>query len=101
MNNEHVHPIFQQMLNTFAGAATSPQPVGALATGDAAIRRAAYVSALVKHDWSAGFSDDGRKHAEERIAYAKLREEQRAIDPDFEIWNRHCHRSCINGQEYF
>ena len=89
MNNSHLHPLSAGLLAPFAGAAMQPQPVGTLATGEAAIKRAAYVSALVKMDWSYEFSDDGRVWAAGRDALAALRAMQAEIDPTGELWLRH------------
>lgn len=55
----------------------------------AELRRARYVSALIRHDWHHEFSDDGRVVREGRAALAELRRERAAIDPDCELWNRH------------
>lgn len=68
------------------------------------LRRAAYVSALARFGrspgWSYEFSDDAgvRMHGDNLLA--ELRHEQQQIDPDFVIWNKHCHPACKNGARY-
>ena len=81
--DSNLNPLIAAICAAHLAPATSPQPVGALATGDAAIKRAAYVSALVKMDWSYEFSDDGRD------ALAALRAMQAEVDPTGELWLRH------------
>lgn len=84
MNAQQLHPVFAGLLQTFAG-----QP--------AQLRRAAYVSALRRHDWGHEYSDDINAWRRGREELAQLRAEQREIDPDFELWNRNCPEECKNG----
>lgn len=53
------------------------------------LRRAQYVSRLVRMDWEFERSDDGRAHRAGRDELQALRELQADIDPDAEIWNRY------------
>jgi len=64
------------------------------------LRRSAYVSALARFDWSHEFSDDASVARAGRRRLEELRHEQEQIDPDFAIWNKHCHPACKNGARY-
>jgi hypothetical protein len=64
------------------------------------LRRAAYVSMLRRHDWSHEMSDDAGAYRRGRQALEQLRQEQQTIDPDFNIWNRHCAERCKDGRAY-
>jgi hypothetical protein len=55
-----LHPAFAEIL-------------GAAQQAPAALRRAAYVSALIKHDWEYDWSDDGRVFREGVAQRAALR----------------------------
>lgn len=49
-----------------------------------------YVNKLKTHDWSYEMSDDGRCYRAGQAERAALNTQQKAIDPDFAIWNQHC-----------
>ncbi len=51
------------------------------------LRKAQYITALRKHDWSHEFSDDARKVREGQAVLAQLRQEADEIDADRAIWN--------------
>lgn len=48
--------------------------------------RAAYEVALRRMDWHFEFADDGEVYRRGRDALAKLREQQRRIDPQGRVW---------------
>lgn len=63
-------------------------------------RRALYLRQLRAHDWSSQFSDDGVIARRGAAALAVLRDLQREVDPDWEMWNALCPPQCRNGSEY-
>lgn len=71
--NEHVHPTI----------------MAAVASHIEAMRRARYVSDLLRADWHHEWSDDQRVVQAGRQELARLRQERAEIDPDCELWNRH------------
>lgn len=85
----HLHP-------TLAAALAPVAPP--VATGDA--QRDRYVALLKRHDWAHEFADDGRWRQRGRLELEELRALQRALDPDFALWNRHGHPWCSNGKPY-
>lgn len=46
-----------------------------------------YINALQSHDWYYMYSDDNSVYMSGSKASNKIAELQRAIDPDFGIWN--------------
>lgn len=49
-----------------------------------------YVAKLKAHDWTYEMSDDGRAYRNGQAERAALDAQQKAIDPDFTVWNQHC-----------
>jgi hypothetical protein len=86
---DSLHPTLAMAL-----APLAPPP----ATGDA--QRDHYVALLKRHDWSHEHADDMRSFARGRAELSELRDLQRALDPDFVLWNRHGHPWCRNGVPY-
>jgi hypothetical protein len=84
-----VHPVFHATLATFTNQAPLDQ-----------IKRDAYVRAVKAQDWSYEFSDDHGAYHRGRESLAQLRLAQRELDPDFVLWNQHCHPWCVNGSSY-
>lgn len=72
-------------LSAEIGATVSPEIEASIQA-----RRATYVSRLLKHDWSYDWSDDGSVRRAGRHDRAWLLLEAAAIDPSYELWNRHC-----------
>lgn len=62
-------------------------------------RVAHYRLALQSHDWRHEFAE-GDARTRGRRDLEALRDEQQALDPDFRIWNEHCHPHCKNGRSY-
>lgn len=60
-------------------------------------RRAAYVSALLKFDWTFEFSDDHRVWRAGRDELKRLRAERAAVDPDGVLWKLHAHQNYRHG----
>lgn len=87
-----IHPVFATLLRTAFGP-------GAAATIRAA-QMTAYVKALKSHDWSFPFSDDPQITRAGWESLAQLRVAARELDPEFVVWNEHCHPMCKNGKEY-
>lgn len=63
-------------------------------------RKAAYLRQLRAHDWSSQFSDDPNVALIGRSSLRLLRDLQREIDPDYEMWNALCPPQCRGGREY-
>ena len=61
--------------------------------GSLPIRRAEYVSALLKHDWQFDYSDDHRVWTAGRDETKRLRLERAVVDPDHALWKKHAHES--------
>lgn len=61
------------------------------------VRRARYVSALIRMDWSFEFSDDHAVWQRGRDELTRLRAERDAIDPDRALWNQHAHPNYRHG----
>lgn len=51
-------------------------------------RRAAYVAALLRHDWNFSFSDDMRVVRAGRQSLATLLLDSAELDVDFVLWDR-------------
>jgi hypothetical protein len=79
-DNAQVHPIFAQMLNTFA----KPGPA---IIADA--QRAAYIVLLQRHNWSYEMSEDPQRYDEGRAQRMELNMIRREIDPDYSVWNQY------------
>lgn len=62
---------------------------------------AAYVQALKDHDWSHEFSDDFRVWQAGSRQLDALYAMRVRLDPDYSVWNQHCHPACTNGRRYF
>jgi len=80
-------------LMPFEAAQYFPDPV-------AQMRRAEYVSALIRFDWTYEFSDDPGVRVQGDSERAALLMKQRELDPDFKLWDRHCHPQCKGGRRY-
>ena len=52
-------------------------------------RRAAYVAALLRHDWSHEYSDDQTVWARGRAERAALTKMQAELDQSLTLWNQH------------
>jgi hypothetical protein len=65
-----------------------------------AIQRAAYITALKRHDWSHEMSDDHSRYVIGRQQLAELRMVQREIDSDYSLWNQHAPAQCRDGKSY-
>lgn len=63
-------------------------------------RREAYTRALRAHDWTSQFSDSADVARRGRATLAALKQMQRELDPDFEVWNALCPRICRDGREF-
>lgn len=63
-------------------------------------RVASYRALLRRHDWAHEFADDFRAYSRGRAEREHLLAEQKAVDPDFRIWNAHCHPWCRDGRAY-
>jgi hypothetical protein len=83
----NLHPVFAGIFANFAD-----QPMQ--------LRRAAYVSALRRHDWTHEHSESLQRVREGREQLEQLVHEQQQIDPGFELWNRNCPEQCKNGARY-
>lgn len=66
----------------------------------ASAKRSAYIQALRSHDWSFQMSEDPQRYEQGRESLAQLRLAQRELDPDFCLWDQHCHPNCIGGRSY-
>lgn len=58
-----------------------------------ALRRAAYVSAILKFDSQFEFSDDQRVWRAGRDELRRLRTERAAVDADGALWRKHMHEA--------
>jgi hypothetical protein len=58
-----------------------------------------YVDALCRHDWLYEYSDDPRVFAKGRESWNRIRAMQPAVDPQFELWNKYCHRDFIVNRD--
>lgn len=56
-------------------------------------QRSAYCHALRCFDWSLEFTDDGARYRAQKEQLDKLRQLQRELDPEGEIWNTLAPRS--------
>jgi hypothetical protein len=63
-------------------------------------RTATYRALLRRHDWTHEFSEELRWVQRGRAELAELQALQKEVDPDFHIWNTHCHRLCKDGAAY-
>lgn len=63
-------------------------------------RRAAYLKLLRAHDWSGQFSDDPNIAMNCRHSMRLMRDLQRQVDPDYEMWDALCPPQCRGGSEY-
>lgn len=61
------------------------------------VRRAQYVSDLIRFDAQFEFSDDQRAWRKGRDELKRLRAERDLIDPDRALWNRNMHESYRHG----
>ena len=82
-----LHPAMAAALATVAPPAES-------------LRVAHYRLALRVHDWRHEFSDSVDVRMRGSHELAALRMQQQELDPDFRIWNEHCHPHCQNGRRY-
>lgn len=55
----------------------------------AQVRRAEYVSRLIRMDWQFEFADDARPYRAGRDELMALRQLQIELDPTAQLWNRH------------
>ena len=78
----NLHPIFRGILAMHG----MPEAEDALP-----VRRAAYVSALLRMDWQFEHSDDAQRWRESRDELRRLRAEQKSVDPDGSLWAKHAH----------
>ena len=60
----------------------------------------AYIKLLEQHDWSHSFSDDYSRVTRGERQLAALRTAQRALDPQFVVWNRFAPEQCRDGRSY-
>jgi hypothetical protein len=72
----NMHPLFSSILDSAAQA-----PIQ--------IERAAYVSRLIRMDWSFEFADDGAVYRQGKAELAALMAIREAIDADHALWNKH------------
>lgn len=63
-------------------------------------RRAAYLKLLRAHDWSSQFSDSADVALMGRASMRLMRDLQRQVDPEFEMWDALCPPQCRGGKEY-
>lgn len=63
-------------------------------------RLAAYRRLLHRHDWKHVLSADMAEYHRGQNELQRLREAQQALDPDFAVWNAHCHPWCRDGRDY-
>lgn len=86
-----------QVLDHLAGQ-VAPNPVFQAQGVPLEVRRAQYVSELIRHDWLHRWSDSWATVQAGKANLARLREMQRELDPGFELWNKHCHPDCRDGR---
>jgi hypothetical protein len=82
-----LHPLFRSIL------ALHGMPE---ACDEFPIRRAAYVSALLRMDWLFEFSDDHLRWRAAREELHRLRAERKVVDPDGLLWRANAHPNFIN-----
>lgn len=54
-----------------------------------------YIAALKAHDWMYAYADDGSIYNRGKAERDALRRAQPEVDPDWSIWNQHCHPECV------
>lgn len=74
--------------------------ISAYTDADLARERLEYVRRLDSHDWAHEWSDDGATYRRGVEQLEVLRKYQRALDPEFLIWNCHAPACCHNGAAY-
>lgn len=56
-----------------------------------------YQKALAAHDWYYDYSDDHRVWKQGLAQRDRIREMQRVLDPDYQVWNRYAPQDCRVG----
>jgi hypothetical protein len=82
-----LHPIFADLVNSFQ---KTPEMIHKAQVE-------AYIILLKRHDWTYEASDDGRSYREGLSERKELNSLQKSLDPEFVIWNQHCHDKFQNG----